>query len=42
MGIHSFGISPDGSRMTIAYLEEKHSLMIAEQVSGVLPARSAR
>jgi hypothetical protein len=43
MGIGSFGISPDGSRMTIAYVEEQHSLMTAEQVPGVLPpSRGAR
>jgi hypothetical protein len=43
MPIHSFGISPDGSRMTISYVEEQHSLMTAEQVHGVLPpSRGAR
>jgi hypothetical protein len=41
--INSFGISPDGSRMTISYVAEQHSLMMAEQVPGVLPAvRGAR
>jgi Tol biopolymer transport system component len=43
MPIHSFGISPDGSRMTISYVEQQHSLFTAEQVPGVLPpARRAR
>ena len=42
MTIGSFGISPDGSRMTIAYVEEQHSLMTAEQVPGVLLERRAR
>jgi Tol biopolymer transport system component len=35
----SFDISPDGSRITIAALQELSSLMVAEQVPGVLPAR---
>jgi hypothetical protein len=43
MPIHSFGFSPDGSRMTISYVEQQHSLFRAEQVPGVLPpARGAR
>jgi hypothetical protein len=43
MPVESFGISPDGSRMAISYVEEQHSLMTAEQVPGVLPpARGAR
>ena len=41
--ITSFGISPDGSRMTISYGEGQHSLMTAERVPGVLPpVRGAR
>jgi eukaryotic-like serine/threonine-protein kinase len=43
MPMESFGISPDGSRMTVSYVEERHSLMTAEQVPGVLPpARGLR
>ncbi len=37
MQTESFGISPDGSRMTIAFQEQTHSLMLAEHVPGVVP-----
>ena len=37
MQTETFGISPDGSRMTIAFQEQTYSLMIAERVPGVLP-----
>ena len=35
----SFGISPDGARMAIAAREQLSSLMLAEQLPGVAPAR---
>ena len=37
MQVHSFGISPDGSRMVIAYEQGGFNLMTAERVPGVLP-----
>jgi serine/threonine protein kinase len=36
--IESFGISPDGSRITLGSQESRYSLMLAERVSGVGPA----
>jgi hypothetical protein len=33
----SFGISPDGSRITVAIWEQVSSLMVAEHVPGVSP-----
>jgi hypothetical protein len=35
----SFGISPDGTRLTLATLELTSSLMLAEGVSGIRPPR---
>jgi TolB protein len=40
MATESFGISPDGSRMTVASWEQLFSLMLAERVPGIAaPAR---
>ncbi|HOK45993.1 MAG TPA: hypothetical protein PLK67_08685, partial [Bryobacteraceae bacterium] len=38
----SFGISPDGSRLTIASWEQLFSLMLAERVPGVVPPAGVR
>ena len=39
----TFGISPDGSRMTISSLEQNFSVMMAERVPGISPpARAGR
>ncbi len=38
----SFGISPDGARLTIASWEQLFSLMLAERVPGVLPPAGPR
>src|SRR5262249_4006515 len=38
----SFGISPDGSRMTVAAWEPMFSTMIADGVPGVAPGRRPR
>jgi hypothetical protein len=38
----SFGISPDGSSMTVAYPEQVFSLMIAEHVPGIRQPGRAR
>jgi Tol biopolymer transport system component len=37
MRVHSYGISPDGSRMTVSYEQDQYNLMTAERVPGVLP-----
>jgi hypothetical protein len=33
----SFGLSPDGARLTISTLEESSSIMLAEGVPGAMP-----
>jgi serine/threonine protein kinase len=38
----SFGISPDGSRITISFAEQTSNLMLAEHVPGISPARHSR
>jgi hypothetical protein len=39
MRIHSYGISPDGSRMTVSYEQDQFNLMMAERVPGVVPPK---
>jgi Tol biopolymer transport system component len=42
MMLESFGISPDGTRITVAGPEQVSSLMVAESVPGVVPALRTR
>jgi hypothetical protein len=38
----SFGISPDGSRLSIASWDQMFSLMLAERVPSIAPRRAAK
>jgi len=42
LAVESFGISPDGAFMTVAYLEQVSNLMTADNVPGIERPRGAR